>query len=125
MVIVILAALTRIVLGLTTYKPYGAPPALPWWLFIRIALMVAILIGLVVRCLSSWRNFKRLLLGLACLAGLIVLFYAEEDIRGRLAWGRFKAQWEAKGERFDVAAFIPPQVPDDQNFAMTSVVSTT
>ena len=125
MVIVILAALTRIVLGLTTYKPYGAPPALPWWLFIRIALMVAILIGLVVRCLSSWRNFKRLLLGLACLAGLIVLFYAEEDVRGRLAWGHFKAQWEAKGEKFDLAAFIPPPVPDDRNFAMMPVVSTT
>jgi hypothetical protein len=124
-VIVILAALTRIVLGLTTYKPYGAPPALPWWLFIRIALMVAILIGLVVRCLSSWRNFKRLLLGLACLAGLIVLFYAEEDVRGRLAWGHFKAQWEAKGEKFDLAAFIPPPVPDDRNFAMMPVVSTT
>ena len=90
-----------------------------------IALAAAILIGLLVRCFSSWRNFKRLLLGLACLAGLIVLFYAEEDIRGRLAWGQFKAQWEAKGEKFDFAAFIPPTVPDDRNFAMTPVVSTT
>jgi hypothetical protein len=90
-----------------------------------IALTVAILIGLLVRCLSSWRNFKRLLLGLACLTGLIVLFYAEEDIRGRRAWGQFKAQWEAKGEKFDLAAFIPPPVPDDRNFAMTPVVSTT
>ena len=111
-----LAAVTRIVLGLT---------ALPWWLFMGIALTVAIIIGLLVRCLSSWRNFKRLLLGLACLAGLIVLFYTEEDIRGRLAWGQFKTQWEAKGEKFDVAAFIPPPVPDDRNYAMTPVVFTT
>jgi len=115
-VIASLAAVTRIVLGLT---------ALPWWLFMGIALMVAIMTGLLVRCLSSWRNFKRLLLGLACLAGLIVLFYAEEDIRGRLAWGQFKTQWEAKGEKFEVAAFIPPPVPDDRNYAMTPVVSTT
>ena len=123
-VIVTLAALTRIVLGLTTATSSGGITALPWWLFIGIALAVAILIGLLVRCLFSWRNFKRLVLGLACLAGLIVLFYAEEDIRGRLAWRHFKAQWEAKGEKFDLAAFIPPPVQDDQNFAMTPVVST-
>ncbi|MGO8930637.1 MAG: hypothetical protein ACLQU3_27585 [Limisphaerales bacterium] len=124
-VIVTLAALTRIVLGLTTATSSGGVTALPWWLFIGIALAVAILIGLLVCCLSSRRNFKRLVLGLACLAGLIVLFYVEEDIRGRLAWRQFKAQWEAKGEKFDLAAFIPPPVPDNQNFAMTPVVSTT
>jgi hypothetical protein len=116
-VIVILAALTGIVLNLTT--------TLPWLLCIGIVLMVAILMGLLVGCGSSRHNFKRLLLGLACLAGLIVLFYVEEDIRGRLSWGQFKAQWEAKGEKFDVAAFVPPPVPDDRNFAMTPVVSTT
>ena len=124
-VIASLAAVTRIVLGLTTDKPYGGPTALPWSISIGITLAAVILIGLLVRCLSSWRNFKRLLLGLACLAGLIVLLYAEEDIRGRLAWGQFKAHWEAKGEKFDAAAFIPPPVPDDQNFAMTPLVSTT
>jgi len=124
-VITSLAALTRLVLSLITYKPYGGPAALPWWVFIGIALAVVIVIGLLVRCFSSWRNFKRLLLGLACLGGLIVLFYAEEDICGRLVWEQFKAQWEAKGEKFDLAAFIPPMVPDDRNFAMTPVVSTT
>jgi hypothetical protein len=124
-VIVCLAALTRIVLGLTIDKSSGGPAAWPWWLFMGIALMVALLIGLLAHCLCSWRRFKRLLLGLACLAGLTVLFYAEEDIRGRLAWGQFKAQWEAKGEKFDVAAFIPPSVPDSHNYAMTPVVITT
>lgn len=116
-VVVTLAALNGIVLSLTT--------TLPWLLCIGIALLVGILMGLLVRCVSSGRNFKRLLLGLACLAGLIVLFYVEEDIRGRLAWAQFKAQWEAKGEKFDVAAFVPPPVPDDRNFAMTPLVSTT
>src|ERR1035441_6932261 len=96
-VITSLAAVTRIVLGLTTDKPYGGPTALPWSVSIGITLAAVILIGLLVRCLSSWRNLKRLLLGLTCLAGLIALFYAEEDIRGRLAWGPFQAHWEATG----------------------------
>ena len=124
-VIASLAAVTRIVLGLTIDNPYGGPTALPWSISIGITLAAVILIGLLVRCLSSWRNLKRLLLGLTCLAGLIALFYAEEDIRGRLAWGHFKAHWEAKGEKFDFVAFIPPPVPDDQNFAMTPLVLTT
>src|ERR1035437_9766446 len=124
-VIVILATVTRILLGLTTDKSSGGPTSLPWSISIGITLAAVILIGLLVRCFSSWRNFKRLLLGLACLAGLIALFYAEEDVRGRLAWGQLKARWEAKGEKFDFAAFIPPPVPDERNFAMTPVVATT
>ena len=124
-VIAILAIITRIVRILTSTNSYSGPSVLPWWLCIGIGLMVAILMALLVRCLTSKRNFKQLLLGFACLAGLIVLFYAEEDIRGRLAWRQFKAQWEAKGEKFDFAEFIPPPVPDDRNFAMTPVVSTT
>ena len=125
LVIISLAAVTRILLGLTTDKPYGGPTALPWSISIAITLAAVILIGLLVRCLSSWRSFKRLLLGLACLAGLIVLFYAEEDIRGWLAWRQFKTQWEAKGEKLDFEAVIPRPVPDDRNFAMTPVVYTT
>jgi hypothetical protein len=124
-VIVTLTALTRIILGLATNQSSGGPTALPWWLFISIAVAAAMLLGLLARSLSSGRNFKRLLLGLACLAGLIVLSYAEEDVRGRLAWRQFKAQWEAKGEKFDLVAFIPPMVPDERNFAMAPVVSTT
>src|SRR5260370_13575022 len=120
-----LAALTQLVLGFTANKSYSSASTALWSLSIGIALAAAILMGLLVGCLSSWGNFKQLLLGLACLAGLIGVFYAEEDIRGRLAWGQFKAQWQAKGEEFDVAAFIPPPVPDDRNFAMTPVVSTT
>jgi hypothetical protein len=120
-----LSTITWVVLGLTGNESYNAAPASRWPLSTVIGLTVAMLIGLAVRCLSSWRNFKRLLLGLACLAGLIALFYAEEDIRGRLAWGRFKSHWEAKGEKFDFAGFIPPSVPDDKNFAMAPVVATT
>lgn len=55
----------------------------------------------------------------ACLATLIGLFYAVENWRGRRAWERFRKQWEAKGERFEAASFIPKPMPAEQNFAMT------
>ena len=120
-----LTVITWMVLGLTSTRVYGSPPALPWFLSIGIALTVAIVIVVLVSFFSSWRNFKRLLLGLGCIAGLIALIYGEEDFRGWLAWRQFKAQWEAKGEKFDVGAFFPASVPDDQNFAMAPVVATT
>ena len=73
---------------------------------------------------SPWRNSKRFLFGLACLVVLIGLFYAEEDWRGWHAWNKFKHQWETKGEKFDFKDFVPPSVPDDQNFALTPIVFT-
>lgn len=62
------------------------------------------------------------LFGLVCLATLIALFYAVENWRGRWAWNRFKREMEAKSEKFDWQAFVPPAVPDDQNFAMTPLL---
>jgi hypothetical protein len=69
----------------------------------------------------QWRNFKRVLFGCACLATLIAVFYAEEDWRGKHDWERFKRQWEAKGENFDIDSVVPRAVPDDKNFAMSPV----
>jgi len=54
---------------------------------------------------------------------LIGLFYAEEDFRGWHAWQKFKQQSEVKGENLDFASIVPPPVPDDQNFALTSIVA--
>jgi hypothetical protein len=71
---------------------------------------------------ANWRRCKRLLFFLACFATLIALFYAEEDWRGWHAWNQFKHEWEAKGEKFDFKDFVPPPVPDDQNFAMTPIL---
>jgi len=67
----------------------------------------------------SWRTLRRTLLTLAGLFTLVALFFAEENWRGKRAWEKFKGEWEAKGERFELAAFLPKPVPDDQNFAMT------
>jgi tetratricopeptide (TPR) repeat protein len=64
----------------------------------------------------GWRILRRILIGLAMLATLIAVLYAEEDWRGKHAWENYKREWEAKGEKFDWQAFVPPSVPNDQNF---------
>src|ERR1035437_1387094 len=65
------------------------------------------------------RLLSRRFLVLGCMVTLVALFYAVEDWRGRRAWQSFKHEREAKGERFDVASFVPPPVPNDQNFFET------
>ncbi len=65
--------------------------------------------------LRGWRYFFYFL-GLVL---LVVLFYVEEDLRGPWAWERHQRQEEARGVHFNPKAFIPPMVPDGQNFAMT------
>jgi hypothetical protein len=101
-----------------------------WWPALIFTLIVsvvsAVCLGLLafVRCFFCWRNFRRLLFGLACLATLIALFYAEEDWRGWHAWNKFKHEWEAKGEKFDLASVVPPPVPNEQNFALTPIAFT-
>jgi hypothetical protein len=65
---------------------------------------------------SGWRWLRRILITLAILATLVAILYAEEDWRGKRAWENYKHEWEAKGEKFDWQAFVPPPVPDDQNF---------
>jgi hypothetical protein len=69
--------------------------------------------------LRSWRYFFYVL-GLFL---LIAMFYAEEDWRGPWLWQRYQRQREARGDQFDPKVFIPPLVPDDQNFAMTPALA--
>jgi hypothetical protein len=65
---------------------------------------------------SGWRIVRRILVGIAVLATLIALLYAEEDWRGKRAWENCKHELAAKGVEMDYDKFIPPPVPDDQNF---------
>ncbi|MFA5192880.1 MAG: hypothetical protein WC740_19390, partial [Verrucomicrobiia bacterium] len=53
----------------------------------------------------------RLFFTLACLVTLFALFHVEENWRGERDWLAYKQQMEARGEKFDLAAFIPPRVP--------------
>ncbi len=69
--------------------------------------------------LVSWRMLGRVMVVVGALATLVVLFYAEENVRGKHAWNQYRQQLEAKGEKLDFWAFVPPPVPDDQNFTMT------
>jgi hypothetical protein len=91
------------------------------WSVFSLCATAVIFLALFVRWIFCWRNLKRTFFGLACLATLIALFYAEEDWRGKYDWEKFKREWEAKGEKFDFKDFVPPPVPDDQNFAMAPI----
>ena len=73
------------------------------------------------RTIFCWRTARRVLLTTATLATLLAVFYAVENWRGHHAWDQTKRDLEAQGERLDLAAFIPPPIPDEQNFAMAPV----
>src|SRR5262249_8876027 len=54
----------------------------------------------------------------ALLLFVICVLFAEENWRGRRAWEICRKDLDAK-HALDWQQFIPPQVPDDQNFAAT------
>ena len=66
--------------------------------------------------LLSWRILRRVLLAVACFITLVAGFYTVENWRGWRAWEQCKRELEAKGETLNWEAFIPPPVPDEQNF---------
>jgi hypothetical protein len=62
------------------------------------------------------RRWRYRLMGLVIFALTIALFYAEENWRGRRAWENCKHELETKGAKLDWSYYVPPPVPDDQNF---------
>jgi tetratricopeptide (TPR) repeat protein len=77
----------------------------------------------IVKKKSGWRWPRRILITLAVLVTLVALLYAEEDWRGKRALENYKHEWEAKGEKFDWQEFVPPSVPDDQNFFTAPILT--
>lgn len=73
--------------------------------------------------LAHWliqpRTLGRLSCAVLTLVTLVAIFYAEERWRGHRAWENYKAQLGAKAVELNYDTFIPPTVPDDQNFAQT------
>jgi hypothetical protein len=68
--------------------------------------------------------FRRVPWPLLCLGYLVVLvglFYAEEDWRGRRAWNQYRKAVEARGDHLDFKAYIPKTVPEEENFAATTI----
>ncbi|MDD5348882.1 MAG: hypothetical protein PHQ12_01605 [Chthoniobacteraceae bacterium] len=69
-----------------------------------------------------FKTLRILFFGLVVLVTLAALWIAEESFRGKRAWENHKREAEARGEKFALAAFVPPPVPDDENFAMTPLL---
>jgi hypothetical protein len=65
-----------------------------------------------------WRALRRTVICIAWTATIIALLYAFENWRCRRAWEQYRRDAEARGEHLDTAYFIPPPIPDDQNFVM-------
>ena len=69
------------------------------------------------------RTGQKFLLGMFCLALMAFFVVLVLDMSDKGGLNRFERQWEAKGEHFDFASFVPKPVPDDQNFALTPIVA--
>jgi len=92
-------------------------------LLCAIGFAVAGVLGIAfIRWLCCWKNFRRFLFGLVSLITFIALVYVEEDWRSWHAWNQYKREQQARGEKFNFKDFVPPSVPEDQNFALTPVV---
>ncbi len=69
-----------------------------------------------------WKIAGRVFLAAVALVAIGLLVIAEENVRAKWLWERYKRQAEARGERFDLAAFASPAVPDEQNFYKTPLL---
>jgi hypothetical protein len=82
--------------------------------------------SIVLRALNALlqpRTWGRILFVLTCLATLVIAFYLFEKWRGVSAWHRYEQEQSARGVKLDFAQFIPPTVPDEENFAMTPALA--
>jgi hypothetical protein len=94
--------------------------------FIVIATVLAVVLGAAffTRGLSrllgrrAWRGYLWTSLGVV---SLTVLFYSAEAWRGKRAWAKLVRECQERGEKLDLAALTPADVPDEQNFAKTAV----
>src|SRR5438876_244485 len=65
------------------------------------------------------RLLRRTVFLVAAFLTLIAAFYTVENWRGQRAWEKCQEELKAQGEQLDWAAYIPPRVPDEQNFIKT------
>jgi hypothetical protein len=64
---------------------------------------------------GSWLLTKPITLGLAGVIILLTVFYVEEDLRGKLAWKRYRRQLKVENQVLDWNTFVPPPIPDSEN----------
>src|SRR4051812_4782796 len=63
----------------------------------------------------AWLLTKPVTLGLAGVIVVLTLFYVEEDLRGKLAWQRYRRQLKAGGQILDWDSLVPAPVPEAEN----------
>ena len=69
------------------------------------------------------RTFLGLFLTLIILTGIFKVFCIEENWRARRALARYENELRTRGEKLDLASFVPPPVPDAENFAMAPLLA--
>jgi hypothetical protein len=91
-------------------------------LAIATLLLEGVLAVFLCRWLSRRRYVSPFLFSLAWLITFAVLFYAEENWRGKRAWEKYRSDLIARGEMLEWKANVPPSVPDEENFARTPLL---
>ena len=69
------------------------------------------------------RFVTRALFVFACLATLVVAFYLFEHWRGKRAWESYRSTAEQSGLKLDIAAYLPPDIPDSENYASVPLIA--
>jgi hypothetical protein len=71
----------------------------------------------------KFRSKRLRLVGIAAiaLALVVVVFYAEEDWRGRRAWQKCRQQISKNGDSLEMP--LPPSIPNDKNFAASPIIA--
>jgi hypothetical protein len=111
---------TGIILVTTDHAPKKLPDILLSLSYGILSASALVCLLAFFRWVSCWRNIRRTLVGLAVFATLAAIFYTVEDWRGKHAWENCKRAAEAEGMVLDWNKFLPPSVPDDQNFYTAS-----
>ena len=65
------------------------------------------------------RKLGAILFVLAFLVTAVGAFHLIENWRGKKKWETYKRQLVAQGVKLDLGSFIPPPIPDEENFAAT------
>ena len=65
------------------------------------------------------RKLGAVLFVIALLATLVGAFHLIENWRGEKTWEAYRKKLTADGAKLDLNAFVPPPIPDHQNFAAT------
>ena len=74
------------------------------------------------RRLFTWKSLVRLAFVVVLLATVLLILITEENWRGRRAWAAYRSAAEARGEKLFLRDFIPPDVPDEENYAAIPLI---